>query len=284
MMATLSMRRDEIDPAYLAQISREPHMTVDEAASLAYRVAEGDLEARDELVRRNLRLVIKVARRELRRGLSLMDLVSEGNIGLIRAAEEFNPDLGLFSTYATFRIRAAIQHKAPAMTRGIGLKRHAVKTLRNRGGAHGKLEQELGRRPTEHEIDEYLALSPVSRAYARDITRAHATKGSSDLSGHDGEGFDFNQIPGKELKAIDARLEITEALRVASDSLTDDEIKVINARHPRDGDQPTYMSIGKALGFSHTWVIKTETRALAKLREAFQASGFDPGAKGSMGA
>jgi RNA polymerase primary sigma factor len=277
-MTTLSTQRETIDPAYMAQIRAEPRMTQDEESSVGARAVGGDQEARDEMVRRNLGLVVKFAHGFMRPGRSLMDLISEGNLGLIRAAESFDPTHGVrFSTYAAFWIRQAIQTAVPGMHAGIGLTRHAATETRKRTRAADKLTQSLGRLPREEEIDQELGLSPASTAYARDVTRVRGLKRASEMLDGDGKGLNVSQLPDRGPDPSSVDVDLPDMIAAATAQLTDMELRVINIRFPALGNAMSLIEAGKLIGKSNNWVFTMEKRALAKMRESIQTDGFDPG-------
>jgi len=137
----------------MARIRRDDLLSHEEEIELSRRVHKGDTKAHKELVERNLRLVVSVAKKYRQQGLPLEDLIQEGNIGLITAVEKFDPDRGYrFSTYATWWIRQAVQRAVVNTGRAVRLPNHVVEKLRTVRKAQGELTTELGRQPTNEEI------------------------------------------------------------------------------------------------------------------------------------
>ena len=148
---------------YLSEIGRSQLLTADEEKTLARRVQKGDAAARAQMIESNLRLVVKIARRYLNRGLPLLDLIEEGNLGLIRAGEKFDPEKGFrFSTYATWWIRQAVERGLMNQVKTIRLPIHIAKELNSLLRAQRELNQKLDHEPTAEEIA-YLADKPVER-------------------------------------------------------------------------------------------------------------------------
>src|SRR5208282_592 len=142
---------------YLREINETPLLKADEERELAYRVEAGDTEARDLLVRANLRLVVNIARSWKCAGLSLQDLIEEGNLGLLRAAEGFDPSMNTrFSTYASYWIKQSMKRAQVNTARTIRVPAYMVELMSRWRGASIKLQEELGRAPTEEEIGSSL--------------------------------------------------------------------------------------------------------------------------------
>ena len=146
---------------YLRQINDTPLLTVDEERELAYRIEDGDCEARDHLVRANLRLVVNIARNYQGKGLDLHDLIAEGNFGLLRAAEAFDASMNTrFSTYAVYWVKQSIRRALINSARTIRLPAYMMQMLTEWRKATNHLHEELGRPPTEEEVAEWMKLPP----------------------------------------------------------------------------------------------------------------------------
>src|SRR3989441_4076565 len=155
----ISTRRSRQDPllsplgTYLRDINEPPLLTAQQEKELAYRIADGDTEARDQLVRANLRLVVNIARSYVGKGLGLQDLVAEGNLGLLRAVEGFDPSMNTrFSTYASYWIKQSIKRALVNTAKTIRIPAYMVELLAKWRRASARLQDELGRPPTQEEI------------------------------------------------------------------------------------------------------------------------------------
>ena len=216
----------------------------------------------------NLRLVVKIARDYVGRGLSLDDLIGEGNLGLIRAATEYNPAFGTrFSTYASYWIKQAIRHAFTNTTAAIRLPAHMVGLLTKWRRTERALARELGHEPTEEQIAVQLGLTDAQVEMVRRARQAGRLRFESGLSGdHDGWSPD-DSTDGRE--APDARIEADDERRLALgrlDRLDDRERSIVSMRFGLDGDDPmTLKEVGRRLGVTREWVRKIELRAVAKL-------------------
>src|SRR5690242_12434856 len=145
---------------YLREINETPLLSADQEKELAYRIEEGDTEARDQMVRANLRLVVNIARGYVGKGLSLQDLIEEGNLGLLRAVEGFDPAVGTrFSTYASYWIKQSIKRALVNTAKPIRIPAYMVELLSKWRRASARLTEELGRTPTPEEIARVLGLA-----------------------------------------------------------------------------------------------------------------------------
>src|SRR5690606_38123291 len=146
---------------YFRDINRTPLLSAEEERTLSGRIHNGDIDARNQLIRANLRLVVRIARKYLRRGLSLSDLIEEGNLGLMRAAERYDASKGTrFSTYATFWIRQAITRALTSTSRTVRIPAYMVTLISQWRQMESTLYDRLGRRPTEEEVATALKASP----------------------------------------------------------------------------------------------------------------------------
>ncbi len=255
---------------YLKEIAAVPLLTHQEEIELAQRIERGDLQALERMIRSNLRLVVSVAKKYVGRGLSLLDLVQEGNIGLMRAIQKFDWRRGFkFSTYATWWIRQAITRAIADQSRTIRIPVHVNETINRFTRITQRLSQELGRAPTPEEIAQATGL-PVEKV--RDILRAaqrplslEAPVGEEeetqlgDLISDDG-----SRSPDKATDQLLLREEVDEAL----DALTPREKKVIELRFGLDnGKQRTLEEVGEIFGVSRERIRQIEAEALSKLRQ-----------------
>jgi RNA polymerase primary sigma factor len=159
---------------YLREINETPLLDAEEERELAYRIEEGDTEARDHMVRANLRLVVNIARGYVRSGLGMQDLIEEGNLGLLRAVEGFDPSLNIrFSTYASYWIRQSIKRGVINTGKTVRLPAYMVELMTKWHRAAAALQEELGRAPTEEEVACRLHLSKKKLAIIKKSLRIH---------------------------------------------------------------------------------------------------------------
>src|SRR5437588_4333807 len=159
---------------YLREINETPLLGADEERELAYRIEDGDLAARDHLVRANLRLVVNIARSYTGKGLGLEDLIAEGNLGLVRAAEGFDPAMNTrFSTYASYWIKQSIKRLVINTAKTVPLPAYMVELLTKWRRASAKLQEELGRAPTQAEVAQVLNLPKKKLSIIKKAMRIH---------------------------------------------------------------------------------------------------------------
>jgi RNA polymerase primary sigma factor len=262
---------------YLSEISRIPLLRREEEAALARRVRAGDERAKAQLTEANLRLVVQVARRYLNRGLPLPDLIEEGNLGLMRAVEKFEPERGTrFSTYATWWIRHAVVRALANQARMIRLPVHVEALLGRYAREHARLTQELGRAPTSEEI---AAALRTSVEQVRELEEIRQPPISLDAPAGDDDARLLDSVADT---AADLGASIGNLLRARRDllSVLDDlaanEGAIVRRRFGLDGDPPeTLEAIGKRLSLSRERVRQIEGNALRKLRALLRARGVD---------
>jgi len=254
---------------YLGRIRAGKLLDAQEEKELSRRAREGDLAARRQLIECNLRLVISIAKKYRGRGVLFEDLIQEGNAGLIRAVEKFDPEMGnRFSTYATWWIRQAVTRAVADSARTVRLPAHVVDALYRLRRAENSLSLELGRDATEEELADRLDVKPQEarrlREVGQPISSIHAKMGSE-------EGSEMGELLPDERSGEDyARVEVGQwemALVEAVRSLPEREAKVIQMRHGLDGSQTrTLREVSEALGISQERARQVEMKALRTIR------------------
>jgi RNA polymerase sigma factor (sigma-70 family) len=263
--------------AYFGEISRIPLLSREDEVALARRVQAGDEAAKTKLTEANLRLVVQVARRYLNRGLPLPDLIEEGNLGLIRAVEKFDPERGTrFSTYATWWIRHFIVRALANQARMIRLPVHVELLLGRYAKEQQRLSQELGRPPTTEEIARALGTTTEQVDELEEIRR-HPV--SLDAPTGDDRGPVAEMIADESadpntflLSLFRERADLTTVL----DDLAANERLVLRRRFGLEGDPPeTLETIGRRLSLTRERVRQIEATGLRKLRALLKARGID---------
>jgi RNA polymerase primary sigma factor len=262
---------------YLREIGRIPLLTREQEVDLATRARAGDDKATQQMVEANLRLVVQVARRYVNRGLALPDLIEEGNIGLLRAAEKFEPDRSArFATYATWWIRQAVTRALANQARIIRLPVHVEVLLGRYKREHQRLTQTLGRVPT---VVELATAMGTSAEQVDELEELRLLPVSLDAPA----GSDTRPL-GETIKdeAADPAAALTRLLREradlakALDDLAPNERTVLRRRFGLDGDEPeTLETIGKRLNYSRERIRQIEAAGLRKLRVLLAARGID---------
>jgi RNA polymerase primary sigma factor len=265
---------------FMAEVRRHPLLTREEEIELAQRIERGDLAAKERLVNSNLRLVISNARKYEGFDLSLLDLIQEGILGLIRAAEKFDYRRGFkFSTYATFWIREAIQRAIANRARTIRIPVHIGQLERKIGRAQRELVAKLGREPSDAEIAEAADISLADVHQAREVARVVT---SLDRPVGEEEDTTLGALMPSQGRGPDEEVEIAlreDALRTALDRLPEPEREVVKLRYGIDLEQPTALrETGRRLGMSSDAVRKLERKALAELAESRELEGLRPAA------
>ncbi len=254
---------------YLGRIRAGKLLDAQEEKELSRRAREGDMAARRQLIECNLRLVISIAKKYRGRGVLFEDLIQEGNAGLIRAVEKFDPEMGnRFSTYATWWIRQAVTRAVADSARTVRLPAHVVDALYRLRRAENALSLELGRDATEEELADRLDVKPQEarrlREVGQPISSIHAKMGSED-------GSEMGELLPDERSGEDyARVEVGQwemALVEAVQSLPEREARVIQMRHGLDGSQTrTLREVSEALGISQERARQVEMKALRTIR------------------
>ncbi len=263
---------------YLKEIGFTPLLTAEEEIKFARKIKTGDEAARKRMIESNLRLVVKIARRYVNRGLSLLDLIEEGNIGLMRAVEKFDPELGFrFSTYATWWIRQTIERGLMNQTRTIRLPIHIVKELNSYFKAARQLSQELEHEPSAEEIAALLdkPIAEVSR-----IMGLSERVTSIDLPlAQDNEHTVAETIADEHISDPEELTELQEinfSIECWLEELNEKQREVVSRRFGLMGyDIATLEDVGKEIGLTRERVRQIQVEALKKLRTILQKHGLN---------
>jgi RNA polymerase primary sigma factor len=265
---------------FLQEVRRYPLLTRAQEVELAKRIERGDLEAKSQLVNSNLRLVIANARKYQGHELPLLDLIQEGILGLIRAAEKFDWRKGYkFSTYATFWIRQAIQRALDNRARTIRIPVHLGQRERKIARAQHELAARQGREPTDPELAHAAGITVNELEEARAASRVVT---SLDRPVGEDEETSFGSLLPSDARGPDEEVDILlreDALRRAVEQLPDQEREVVKLRYGINGDDPTPLSeTGRRLGISQDTVRRLERKALAELAENRELDALRPAA------
>ena len=266
---------DDPVKVYLKEIGRVPLLTPEEEIELAIRIADNDEKAKKRLAEANLRLVVSIAKRYVGRGMQFLDLIQEGNLGLIKAVDKFDYTKGFkFSTYATWWIRQAITRAIADQARTIRIPVHMVETINKVKKANSQLLHQNGREPTADEISEYLEM-PVDKV--REIMRVAQEPVSLETpigEEEDSQLGDFIEdsqaiVPPDAASFSMLQEQLTQVL----DSLADRERKVIELRFGLvDGHPRTLEEVGREFGVTRERIRQIESKTLAKLRHPSRSS------------
>jgi RNA polymerase primary sigma factor len=276
----LAERTTDAMSLFLQEVARHPLLTREQEVELAKRIERGDLQAKEQLVNSNLRLVISNARKYQGLDLPLLDLIQEGILGLIRATEKFDYRKGYkFSTYATFWIRESIQRAIANRARTIRIPVHIGQRERKIGRVQRELQARLGREPTDEEIAGEAELSVREVQEARQAARVVT---SLDRPVGEEEDTSLGALIESGDPTPDEEVEIAlqqDAVRNALERLPEREREVVRLRYGIDGDDPTPLrEAGRRLGISSEEVRRIERRALAELAESRELEALRPAA------
>ena len=259
---------------YLKEIGQVKLLSGEEEIELAKRVSEGDQEAKNKLTEANLRLVVSIAKKYSGRGLHILDLIQEGNTGLIRAVDKFDWTKGnKFSTYATWWIRQAITRAIADQARTIRVPVHMVEVINKATRCNRKLVQELGREPTVEEIAAELNL-PVEKIIEANRTAADTLSLDTPVGDEEdtsiGSFVEDERTPGPADATSNALL--AEALKEILDTLTEREADVLRMRFGMyDGRTHTLEEVGQIFGVTRERIRQIENKAIRKLRHPSRA-------------
>jgi len=256
---------------YLRQIAQYPLLTPAQEITLAAKIRKGDKKAKEEMIRANLRLVVKIARDYANLGLPLMDLISEGNIGLVKAVERFDPSKGgKLSTYGAWWIKQSIKRALANQGKTIRLPVHLVDKIAKIRRVGASLSDELGREASDEEIAEEIGMnaSKVSR-----LKQAAIRPASLDAPVGDEDSTEFGELVGDEA-AVDPFENLSEKnlqveLGDLLGQLDEREKRIISARFGLEGSEPiTLEEVGEKFGVTRERIRQLQNIALAKMRRA----------------
>ena len=258
---------------YLREIGQTPLLTIQEEIDLAAKIKRGDMKARATMIKANLRLVVKIAHDYGNLGLPLLDLVSEGNIGLMKAVERFDPAKGgKLSTYAAWWIKQSIKRALANQSKTIRLPVHLVDKIAKVKRLAMAMSEELGREPTDDELAEEVGISAAKLSQLRTVSIRPA---SLDAPMNDDDGTEFGELvgddtavdPAENLSDKNLQEEVTDLLGV----LDARERKIINSRFGLDGGKArTLEEVGQKFGVTRERIRQLQNIALAKLRRALR--------------
>ncbi|MBP3959783.1 RNA polymerase sigma factor RpoD/SigA [Gemmata sp. G18] len=255
---------------YLREINETALLTADQEKSLARAIGVGDTEARDQMVRANLRLVVNIARGYTGKGLALQDLIEEGNLGLLRAVEGFDPTMNTrFSTYASYWIKQSIKRALVNTAKTIRIPAYMVELLAKWRRATNKLSDELGRPPTHEEVAKLLGLPKKKLNIIKKAIRVYNAAPQAD-QGEAGWSIE-EMLMDNRAKTPDTEMVETDDLKqvlVLLDKMDPREATVLRMRFGLNDEEPkTLKEIGECLGLTRERVRQIEGEALAKLGE-----------------
>ncbi|CAA9457094.1 MAG: RNA polymerase sigma factor RpoD [uncultured Rubrobacteraceae bacterium] len=269
------MEARDVLTQYLGRVRGGRLLDAGEEKDLARRARGGDMRARQKLIESNLRLVISIAKKYRGRGVPFEDLIQEGNAGLIRAVEKFDPEMGnRFSTYATWWIRQAVTRAVADNARTVRLPAHVVDALYRLRRAENALSLELGRDATEEELVERLGVRPEEARRLREVSQPIS---SINAKINADEGSELGELLPDEHSGDEyARVEVGQwerALVEAVRSLPEREARIIEMRHGLDGSNTlTLREVSEELGISQERARQVEIKALRTIRTGRYAS------------
>lgn len=258
---------------YLREIGKIPLLNAEEELALAKRVQNGEKKAKDKMAEANMRLVVSIAKRYSGRGLDFLDLIQEGNTGLLRAVEKFDPDKGFkFSTYATWWIRQAITRAIADQARVIRIPVHMVETINKLLRTQRRMTQELNREPTMEELSKELEMEPEKIEYVMKIKQdIHSLDAGVGRDGDEEDSVlgDFIEDEDSATPEESASSQLLkEQVQEVLSSLSDREQKIVRMRFGLDnGKSHTLEEVGQEFAVTRERIRQIEAKALAKLRK-----------------
>ena len=258
---------------YLREIGKIPLLNAEEELALAQKVVAGDKKAKDQMAEANMRLVVSIAKRYSGRGLDFLDLIQEGNTGLLRAVEKFDPDKGFkFSTYATWWIRQAITRAIADQARTIRIPVHMVETINKLLRTQRRMTQDLNREPTIDELARELEMEPEKVEYVMKIKQdIHSLDAGVGRDGDDedsvlGDFIEDEDAASPEDSAANQLLK--EQVQDILSVLTEREQKILKMRFGlEDGKSHTLEEVGQEFAVTRERIRQIEAKALTKLRK-----------------
>ncbi len=263
---------------YLREISQYPLISREEEVDLAKRIKQSCEESLDKLVRSNLRFVVSVAKKYQNQGVSLSDLINEGNLGLIRAAHKFDETKGIkFISYAVWWIRQAILQALAEQSRIVRVPLNRAGTLHRIGKRSSALQQELGREPTVEEIAEGMDISEEEVAKTLSISQSHLSLDAPLTPGEDNKLLDYlpdTQNAGPDQETFERAL--SDSIEEVLSTLKEREAKILRLYFGLDGQEPmTLEEIGSMMGITRERVRQIKEKALARLRHVSRARALE---------
>jgi RNA polymerase primary sigma factor len=263
---------------YLREISRYPLITRQEEVTLATEIKKGNEDSLDKLVRSNLRFVVSVAKKYQNQGVSLSDLINEGNLGLIRAAHKFDETKGIkFISYAVWWIRQAILQALAEQSRIVRVPLNRAGTLHRIGKRSSALQQELGREPTVEEIADGMDITEEEVAKTLSISQSHLSLDPPLSPGEDNKLLDYlpdtqNSTPDQET----FERALSDSIEEVLGTLKEREAKILRLYFGLDGKEPmTLEEIGSMMGITRERVRQIKEKALARLRHVSRARALE---------